>query len=124
MAILKLREGDTLPVLRVRLNRPDGTVFDDAVDLAELYILGAEVPLVRTMTSEGAGIYRYAWLATDWDAPSGGDPATVGGLASDSWRHRQESKDHRMEYVVTISGDKLTFPTEAPDTLRIRRRIA
>ena len=66
------------------------------------------------MTKVGADIeghLRYAWLTTDWDAPSAPDAQgqyTVGGLPVPEALHRIRA---RMEYEVLGPGSaRLTFP--------------
>ena len=111
MSTFLLKHGDTLPIMVVALLDADGTPFDPtgSTDWKLRIYISAAVQLVRTMTLTD-GELEYAWLPTDWDAPSGGNPAPVGGLVEGA---------HRMEYEVSFGTNRITFPNGGYDTLRV-----
>ncbi len=135
MSVFYLKEHDTLPVLQVSLTNPDGSPHDLTGSTAwKLEIrLSDGTRLVRDMAIQGlptAGLLRYAWVGSDWDAPSSPDADgryAVGGLAvGPTLPLSPGDVEHRMQYEVTgPGGARLTFPNcglnaaEAYDTLRI-----
>lgn len=127
MAIFNLKRGDTKPPLEVQLKNPNGTVHDLTGSTGwKLHIWLADgTKLIRDMTKVGtdeAGTLSYAWVATDWDAVSGG--GTVGGLVARPLPLLPGEREHRMEYEVTgPGGARLTFPNDGYDTLRILEDI-
>jgi hypothetical protein len=138
VAIFNLKYRDTLPILEVALLDPDGTAHDLTGSSAwKLHILLSDgtTHLTRDMTvfgDDSAGILRYQWQASDWDAASVGtgtqaDPYTTGGLiAGPSLPLARGEVEHTMEYeVLGAGGARITFPNggnnvaDHYDTLRI-----
>lgn len=128
---LKLR--DTRPIFETALKNPDGTAYDLTGSTAwKLHIwLSNGDKLVRTMVKQGldtAGVLRYTWIATDWDAASSPDvngSYQVGGLiAGPSLPLSPSDVEHRMEYEVVGPGTvRLTFPNDGYDILRVTSDI-
>lgn len=119
-----LKYRDTRPILEVALKNPDLTPHDLTGSTGwKLHIwLSDGTKLIRDMAKFGAdvnGVLRYSWVATDWDAVSGG--GTVGGLVVGSKVPLLPGKvEHRMEYeVIGPAGERLTFPNDGYDTLRV-----
>ena len=123
MAVFSLKYRDTRPILQVQLLNPNKSVVDLAGSTTyKLHIWLADgSKLVRDMVKVGAdadGTLSYTWLASDWDAVSGG--GTVGGLvAGPTLPLAQGQREHRMEYEVIGATSRLTFPNDGYDTLRI-----
>lgn len=116
MAIFRLKYRDTLPALRVKLLKPDGSPAEITGSTAwKLHIrLNDGTVLTRTMTklADDPAELEYAWLAADWDA---------GGLiVGPSIPLQVGQKEHEMEYeVLGAGGARQTYPNEGYDTLRI-----
>ena len=141
--VFELKYRDTLPVFEVVLRDPAppgtlGPVHDLTGSTAWwLHVwLSDGTKLTRAMSKFGidtAGTLRYPWIATDWDAGSGGPPFTVGGLiVGPSLPLTPGEREHRMEYeVLGPSTARMTFPNGhnsdgalAYHTLRIVTDIA
>jgi len=108
-----LKRGDTLPILEVVLKNPDGSVHDltGSTDWKLHVKLATGAVVTRTMTKQGAdvlGTLRYVWVAADWNA---------GGLVGNLF-------DHHMEYEVIAGTNRLTFPNDGYDVLRILPDLA
>lgn len=143
MGIQNIKVGDTLPVLRATLKNPDGSLHDLTGKTVKLNIhLSDGTRLQRDMVvdpdADGAAdptlaIVGYDWVATDWDAASGGtgtrdDPHTVGGLVASPEKINVATPDHRMEYEALGPGadDRVTFPNDSRDndTLHVSDDVA
>lgn len=123
MAVFTLKQRDTRPTLQVSLKNPDGTAYSLAGSTAwKLHIWLADgSKLVRDMVKVGPdadGVLSYTWVATDWDAVSGG--GAVGGLVvGPALPLSPGQREHRMEYEVVAGTARQTFPNGGYDTLRI-----
>jgi hypothetical protein len=114
--IFNLKYRDTLPALSVNLKNPDGTAYNlTGVGSVTLHVLlsdGTALERAMVVSDAANGVAQYAWLATDWDTGNlvvGPTVPTAPGVF-----------EHRMEYeVIDGSGDRLTFPNDGHDILRI-----
>lgn len=103
-----LKRNDTLPILRVFLSNPDGSVFNGAGFTITARMMKGDVTITRTMTAanEAGGEYTYQWVAADWN---------TGGLTLGNWD---------MEYRAVAGINRLTFPNDTFDVLSIKPDIA
>jgi len=99
MSDFYIKQGDTLPVLRVTLYESDGVpIVNTNVDAIEFRFRRPNGSLLtRTPSDSGAGgIYTYAFQAADW-LPGQFSPGR-----------------YRLDAVLTIGVDRVTIPTRTP----------
>lgn len=118
MATFNLKARDTRPILEVALTNPDGTAHDLTGSTAwKLHLwVDASTVLTRDMVKEGAdtaGVLRYTWQATDWDAGNLPTPISPYG-----------KQEIYMEYEVIGGTARMTFPNDGFDILEITGDLA
>jgi len=115
MGIFYLKENDTQPILEVTLKNPDLTVHDPTGSTVTLNIWLSDgtklTPKSMTIFNGAGGIVRYTWLTADW--------GSTGLVAGPSLPLAPGVREHRMEYQVDDGTDKITFPNNGWDTLRV-----
>lgn len=107
--VFSLKARDTLAVLEVALENPDGSPHNlSGADRVWLHIrLRTGTVISREMTIDDAvgGEVSYAWQVSDWDLiPVPTYPA---------------AQEHVMVYEVIAGTDRQTFPTEGHHRLVI-----
>jgi hypothetical protein len=117
--IFPLKFRDTRPIIEVALVDPDGDAHDlSGVDAVWLHVwLSTGAKFSREMYVYGAapsGLVRYDWETADWDTTNASGYLVV----SPDWT-RPNAGYHRMEYETIRGGERLTFPNDGYDVLRV-----